>query len=102
MEVVIIGAGAVGLSSAYYLAKGGARVRVLTNESEGNHDGASYGNAGMIVPSSFHSISSSGCDRGWTQMDVQEEKPFQHKGFRRSGPLEMALGIYQVLNSEES
>jgi D-amino-acid dehydrogenase len=46
---VVIGGGAVGLCSAYYLAKAGHRVVVL--DSSDMSDGCSYGNSGMVVPS---------------------------------------------------
>ena len=49
MRVVVIGAGAVGLSSAYYLAGAGADVTVLDARDTGG--GASRRNAGWIVPS---------------------------------------------------
>jgi D-amino-acid dehydrogenase len=45
---VVIGAGVIGLSCAYYLARAGARVVVLERDRVGS--GASYGNAGTISP----------------------------------------------------
>jgi D-amino-acid dehydrogenase len=48
-EVVVIGGGIIGLCSAYYLAKEGHKVTVI--DKSDMLDGASYGNAGMIVPS---------------------------------------------------
>ncbi|NEW78837.1 MAG: FAD-dependent oxidoreductase [Gelidibacter sp.] len=48
-KVIIIGGGIVGLCSAYYLAKEGAKVAVI--DKSDMLDGCSYGNAGMIVPS---------------------------------------------------
>lgn len=49
-RVVVIGAGVVGLLSAYYLARAGHVVRVLESAGE-DAKGASYGNLGMVVPS---------------------------------------------------
>ena len=49
-HVVIIGAGVIGLSTAFYCAREGFRVTVL-DRGEAVRDGASCGNAGMIVPS---------------------------------------------------
>ncbi len=49
-HVVIIGAGVIGLSTAYYCVREGFQVTVL-DRGEAVRDGASYGNAGMIVPS---------------------------------------------------
>lgn len=49
-HVVIVGAGVIGLSTAYYCAREGFRVTVI-DRGEAVRDGASFGNAGMIVPS---------------------------------------------------
>lgn len=48
-NTIIIGGGIIGLCSAYYLAKEGAKVTVI--DKSDMMDGCSYGNAGMIVPS---------------------------------------------------
>ncbi len=48
MRVVVVGAGAIGLCSAYYLAGAGADVTVLDARSVGG--GASRRNAGWVVP----------------------------------------------------
>jgi D-amino-acid dehydrogenase len=50
-DVLIIGAGVVGLSVAYYAASAGAKVVVLERGEIGA--GSSRGNAGLIVPSFF-------------------------------------------------
>ncbi|MGE0160879.1 MAG: NAD(P)/FAD-dependent oxidoreductase [Gemmatimonadales bacterium] len=47
-KVAVVGAGVIGLSCAYYLARAGARVVVLERERVGA--GASYGNAGTVSP----------------------------------------------------
>src|SRR5256885_7592427 len=49
MKVVIIGAGVVGVTTAYYLAKSGHQVTVVDKESE-VATLASAGNAGLIAP----------------------------------------------------
>jgi len=53
-DVLIIGAGVVGLSVAYYAASAGAKVVVL--EKGGIGAGSSWGNAGLIVPSYFEPL----------------------------------------------
>jgi D-amino-acid dehydrogenase len=42
-----VGAGIVGLATAYHLVKGGARVTVIDRDPEG--DRCSFGNAGGIA-----------------------------------------------------
>ena len=49
MKVVVVGAGVVGLATAYALAKRGAEVVVVGDRAPGS--GASSNNAGWIVPS---------------------------------------------------
>jgi D-amino-acid dehydrogenase len=44
----VVGAGVIGVCSAYYLAKSGARVTVVERDEVGK--GASFGNAGAIAP----------------------------------------------------
>jgi D-amino-acid dehydrogenase len=48
-HVVVIGGGVIGLSSAYHLARAGIRVTLIERDRCGR--GASFGNAGWIVPS---------------------------------------------------
>ncbi|TCC51274.1 FAD-binding oxidoreductase [Kribbella capetownensis] len=48
-EVTVVGGGAIGLASAYYLAQAGAAVRVVEARRVGS--GASWGNSGWIAPS---------------------------------------------------
>ena len=47
-EIVIIGAGVIGLATAYELAKKGKKVTIIEKKDPGW--AASYGNAGMIYP----------------------------------------------------
>lgn len=58
-HVVVIGAGVVGLSAAYYCARRGHRVTLLDRSPE-QRDGCSFGNAGIIVPSHFTPLAAPG------------------------------------------
>lgn len=58
-HVVIIGAGVIGLSTAYYALQRGLRVTVIDRAME-VRDGCSFGNAGMIVPSHFVPLAAPG------------------------------------------
>jgi D-amino-acid dehydrogenase len=57
-DVLIIGAGVVGLSVAYYAASAGAKVVVIEKGEIGA--GSSGGNAGLIVPSYFEPLTGPG------------------------------------------
>ncbi len=48
-DVIVIGAGVIGLAVAYYALRAGARVTVLEQGDIGA--GSSWGNAGLVVPS---------------------------------------------------
>jgi D-amino-acid dehydrogenase len=58
-RVLIIGSGVIGLCSAYYAARDGHSVTVLDRRNSA-HEGCSYGNAGMIVPSHFVPLAAPG------------------------------------------
>src|SRR5438105_233471 len=58
-HILIIGGGVIGLCSAYYAARQGHRVTVIDREAA-DHEGCSYGNAGMIVPSHFVPLAAPG------------------------------------------
>ncbi len=57
-DVVVIGAGAVGLCAARSFQRRGREVTVLTRDPVG--EGASAGNAGMVTPSHFIPLASPG------------------------------------------
>jgi D-amino-acid dehydrogenase len=66
-DVVICGAGVIGLASAYYLLEAGHRVTILERGSP-DHDCCSLGNAGFISPSHFVPLAVPGILRkalGW-------------------------------------
>ena len=58
-RVIVIGAGVAGLCTAYYCARRGFEVTVVERGAD-RRDGASYGNAGMIVPSHFIPLAAPG------------------------------------------
>lgn len=58
-HILIIGAGVIGLTTAYYCALRGHRVTVLERNAA-RRDGCSFGNAGMIVPSHFVPLAAPG------------------------------------------
>jgi D-amino-acid dehydrogenase len=76
-EILIIGAGIVGLSSAYYLTKQGHSV-VILDKSE-IQDNCSYGNAGMIVPSHFVPLAAPGMISQGIRWMLNSKSPFYVK-----------------------
>ena len=58
-NIVIIGGGVIGLSTAYYCAKRGFSVTLIDRNSA-QRDGCSINNAGMIVPSHFIPLAAPG------------------------------------------
>ncbi len=73
-DIVIIGGGIAGLSTAYYLSNEGHRVTVLDKgEIAGN---CSYGNAGMIVPSHFVPLASPGMISKGIRWMFNSKSPF--------------------------
>jgi len=76
-KVIIIGAGIVGLSTAYYLHKKGVEVTVLDN-TDGT-DNCSFGNAGYIAPSHLITLSSPGIISQGLKWMMNPESPFYVK-----------------------
>jgi D-amino-acid dehydrogenase len=77
-RVLIIGAGVIGLSSAYYAAQKGHQVTVVDHNPE-RRDGCSFGNAGMIVPSHFTPLAAPGMIALGLRWMWNPESPFYIK-----------------------
>ncbi len=77
-KVLIIGAGAIGLSTALHCARKGHRVTVL-ERSGAQRDGCSFGNAGMIVPSHFVPLAAPGMVKLGLKWMWNPESPFYIK-----------------------
>ena len=76
-DVLVIGAGAVGVSTAYSLASRGHRVTVIDAGRIG--EGSSYGNAGLIVPSHSVPIAGPGVITQGLSWLLNPESPFYVK-----------------------
>lgn len=77
-HVVVIGAGIVGLASAYYLRKRGFEVTVLERDGE-HRNTTSYGNAGMVVPSHFIPLAAPGVVAQGIKWMANPKSPFYVK-----------------------
>lgn len=74
---IIIGGGIIGLFSAYYLHKAGWEVEIL--EQGDLQDNASFGNAGMIVPSHFIPLAAPGMIEQGIRWMFDSKSPFYVK-----------------------
>ncbi len=72
-DVLVIGAGVIGVCVAHYLLAAGYRPLIV--DKGGIAAGASYANAGMIVPSSWRSIAQPGIEKSLLQWITQPHRP---------------------------
>jgi D-amino-acid dehydrogenase len=77
-QIVVIGAGVIGLSTAYYCALRGHRVTVIDRNAE-ERDGCSFGNAGMVTPSHFVPLAAPGMVALGLKWMWNPESPFYIK-----------------------
>jgi D-amino-acid dehydrogenase len=73
-NVVVIGGGIIGLSSAYYLQKAGHQVTVL--DKADFMDNCSYGNCGYVCPSHFIPLATPGIIRQGLKWMLNPQSPF--------------------------
>lgn len=78
LKVTVIGAGIIGLCSAYFARQKGFEVVVLDENAEGA-DSCSTGNAGMIVPSHFVPLAAPGMVGMGLKMMFNPRSPFAFK-----------------------
>ena len=98
-SVLIVGAGAIGLSCALHCARKGHRVTVI-ERGGAERDGCSYGNAGMIVPSHFVPLAAPGMVKLGLKWMWNPESPFYIKP-RLSGELfDWAIKFWRAANAE--
>lgn len=73
-QVLIIGGGIIGLSSAFYLRQEGYEVTVV--DQSNLRDGCSYGNAGYICPSHFVPMAAPGIVKQGLKWMFNSKSPF--------------------------
>ena len=73
-NVVVIGGGIIGLSSAYYLHKAGHQVIVL--DKSDFMDNCSYGNCGYVCPSHFIPLAAPGIVKQGLKWMLNSQSPF--------------------------
>ena len=77
MEVVVIGGGIVGLSSAYFLQEAGHKVTIIDQTDMTQN--CSYGNAGYVCPSHFTPLATPGIVKQGFKWMLNSESPFYVK-----------------------
>ncbi|SFS54335.1 NAD(P)/FAD-dependent oxidoreductase [Lutibacter maritimus] len=95
-KVVVIGGGIIGLCSAYFLAKEGNEV-VIVDKSD-MLDGASYGNAGMIVPSHIIPLAQPGVIHKGIKWMFNPKSPFYIKPSANSELVKWLYNFYKNSN----
>ena len=76
-KIIIIGAGAIGLSTAYYLLQEGCQVTIIDDSKDITN--CSYGNTGLIVPSHYVPIASPGVIWNGIKWMFKADSPFSIK-----------------------
>ncbi|MBV9988431.1 MAG: FAD-dependent oxidoreductase [Chitinophagaceae bacterium] len=74
MNVIVIGGGIIGLSSAYYLQQNGHHVTVI--DKSDMTDNCSYGNAGYVCPSHFVPLATPGIVKQGLKWMWNSKSPF--------------------------
>lgn len=77
-KVAVIGAGVIGLMSAYYARQQGFEVTVIEKNAP-QRDSSSYGNAGLIVPSHITPLAAPGVINQGLRWLLDNESPFYVK-----------------------
>jgi len=73
-NVIIVGGGIIGLSSAYYLLQQGHQITII--DKTDMLDGCSYGNAGYVSPSHFVPLASPGIVKQGFKWMTNSKSPF--------------------------
>lgn len=98
-RIVVIGAGAIGLSVALHCARKGHRVTVLERGAAGR-GGCSFGNAGMIVPSHFVPLAAPGMVQLGLRWMLNPESPFYIKPRWDRDLLDWSWKFWRSANAE--
>src|SRR5262245_35257385 len=97
-QVLIIGGGVVGLSTAYYSALKGHQVTVL-DRGGANDENCSYGNAGLVVPSHFVPLAAPGMVAMGLKWMRKPDSPFYVKPRLNGGLLRWGFNFWRAANA---
>ena len=96
-RVTVVGAGIIGLCSAYYARQQGFEVWVIDRDPEGA-ESCSTGNAGMIVPSHFVPLAAPGMVSMGLKMMFKAKAPF---AFRFPPTMEQILWSWMFMGKAD-
>jgi D-amino-acid dehydrogenase len=100
-RIVIIGAGVIGLCTAYYCARRGFAVTVVERKSA-RRDGCSFGNAGMVVPSHFVPLAAPGMVKLALKWMRNPASPFYIKPRLDAELFSWAIKFWRAANTEHA
>jgi D-amino-acid dehydrogenase len=98
-NILIIGAGAIGLSAALHCARKGHQVTVLERNGA-QRDGCSFGNAGMVVPSHFVPLAAPGMVKLGLKWMWNPESPFYIKPRLNGELIDWGMKFWRASNAE--
>ena len=101
MKVVVIGAGVVGVTTAYYLAKSGHQVTVVEKESD-VATLASAGNAGLIAPGHSFAWASPTAPKELLRSLTVEDTALRVNPFKAPGMAVWGLKFLRECNAERA
>src|SRR6266545_590373 len=98
-QVLIIGGGVIGLSTAYYAARKGHRVAVLDRGTI-EQENCSYGNAGLVVPSHFIPLAAPGMVAQGLKWMLKPDSPFYVKPRLNQDLLNWGIKFWRAANEK--
>src|SRR2546422_6509475 len=101
MKALVIGAGVVGVTTAYYLARSGHRVTVVDKESEAATL-ASAGNAGLIAPGHSFAWASPSAPKELLRSLTVEDTALRVNPFKAPGMAMWGLRFLRECNAERA
>ena len=97
MKVAIIGAGIIGLATAYHLSRRGVDVVIITDREPGA--GASVNNAGWVVPAESGPIPAPGLTLQALRWMLRPDSPVYIRPSARPSFIRFMLGLYRAANA---
>src|SRR6266550_1639705 len=98
-RVLIVGAGVIGLCTAYYCARRGFAITVVERKPA-RRDGCSFGNAGMIVPSHFVPLAAPGMVKLGLKWMWNSASPFYIKPRLDAELIGWGIKFWRAANAE--